>query len=335
MGVSIGISGAVRSEQVRRDLLRWAGAAARELDWSSRPVALSFKKARLRSGSSSAWLEMAEARGVSLLPHFACEQLPLVFVDGDGTLVEEMVEASGGDAPTLLGGAIVKTQFSGPAVHREICEFLGALRQSFAPDLAIDDETGFFESRDEAALNRTFAESWDAIARGVQPDLRPGARLLVGGFRVEVPEKPVGDELSALSKDERALLVSADRACINKLSGFGTTLDHSRASVSDLELAISDVDEPGYVKDADSPEVVALAAEAGAYFGRTLVALLGGAWVTEEGRPVVVDIGRSGLVVDPFQVARDRILQGPPFGFVNHLEVYETLVKHLAQARPS
>ena len=57
--------------------------------------------------------------------------------------------------------------------------------------------------------------------------------------------------------------------------------------------------------------------------------MLGGAWKSDDGRLVVSDVGRSGLLVDPFQVARDRILHGPPYSFVHHLEVYETIVEVL------
>lgn len=328
MGVSLGISGTVKSEQVRRDLLKWLAATARELDWTSRPVKLAFKKARLRSGARKSWLEMPTAQGLSLLPHFACEELPFVFVEGEGALVEEVVEDPVTDAPTLLGGIIVKTQFAGPAVHREICEVLAAVRQSFAPDLAVDDETGFFETRDQAAVERAFAASWEALAAAVQPDFRPGARFEIGGFTIEVPSAPAKDELGALSADERNLVLAAERACVQRFGGFGTTLDRSRASVTDLELAISDIDEPGSAKEPDDPNAEALAVQAGAYFGRTLAAVLGGAWKSEKGRLVVHDVGRSGLLVDPIQVARDRIQHGPPYSFVHHLGVYETIVRY-------
>ena len=92
MGVHIGISGAVRSEKARQELLRWVTARAVDLDWTSRPIDLTFKKARLRTGKKTLGLEMPHARGVSLLPHFACEELPLIFVEASGTLVDEAVD---------------------------------------------------------------------------------------------------------------------------------------------------------------------------------------------------------------------------------------------------
>ena len=332
MGVSIGFSGAVQAEQVRRDFLEWAAATARDMDWTSRPVEMAFKKARLRAGARKSFLEMPSARGLSFLPHFACEELPIVFVENDGTLVEELVQDSGSDAPTLLGGAIVKTQFAGAPVHREICELLGGVKQRFAPDLAIDDESGYFATHDEAALQRAFAEGWDEIRAKVRADRhRAGSRFQIGEFPFEVPLAPAGEELADLGADDRGLLLAADQACIGSFGGFGTTLDHSPASILDLELAISDVDEPGYRKDPARPEIATLALQSGAYFGRTVVAVLGGAWRSEDDRLVVADVGRSGLIVDPFQVARDRILNGPPFSFIHHLEVYERLATNLAR----
>src|SRR5262249_46651204 len=116
---------------------------------------------------------------------------------------------------------------------------------------------------------------------------------------------------------------------VQRFGGFGTTLDRSRASVVDLELAISDADDPDFAKEG--PDADALVLQAGAYFGRTVASVLGGAWRSEDGRLVPGDVGRSGLVVDPFQVARDRILHGPPWSFVHHLEVYDRLAAALAR----
>src|SRR4029078_4024478 len=99
------------------------------------------------------------------------------------------------------------------------------------------------------------------------------------------------------------VLIAAERSFLSRFGGFGTTLDHSRPSVLDLELAISDFDEDRIVPDA--LEALELASQAGAYFGRTLIAVLGGSWREEEDdRIVVADVGRTGLVVDPFEVAQ-------------------------------
>src|SRR4029078_5526440 len=145
---------------------------------------------------------------------------------------------------------------------------------------------------------------------------RPGARFQVGEFPFQVPEKPPGGELAEIEEPARKAVLSGERAFVQRFGGFGTTLDRSRASVVDLELAISDVDDPSVPKLAGSPETEALALEAGAYFGRTLAAVLGGGWKIDEGTLVVTDVGRSGLIVDPFQVARDRILHGTPLCFL-------------------
>src|SRR5262245_40372583 len=142
MGVSISVSGSIRSPEVRKSLLRWLEETAADLEWTRRPVSLGFKKARVRAGAKTSFLELPSASGVSLLPHFACEELPIVFLEADGTLVEELVEDHASETPTFLAGVLVKTQFAGPAAHREICEVLREMKARFAPSLAIDDETG-------------------------------------------------------------------------------------------------------------------------------------------------------------------------------------------------
>jgi hypothetical protein len=332
VGVSISIAGAISSPDARKDLLRWIGSKADDLEWTRRPVELGFKKARLRSGARMRALELPRASGVSLLPHFASEELPLVFLEADGTLVEEVVDDYATETPTFLAGVLVKTQFAGPAVHREICEVLREMMSRFAPKISVDDETGFMTSSDPRALERGFAEGWSEIRAKIEADRPgPGARFQVGEFPFEVPTGRIAGEFGSLKEDERKFLLSCETAFTARFGGFGTNLDHSRSSVVDLELAISDVDAPDFPRDAGNPDVQALAVEAGAYFGRTIASVLGGAWRFEDGQFLLVDVGRSGLVVDPFEVARDRILEGPPFSFRHHLGVYDELTKNLAR----
>lgn len=334
MGVTIAVAGAIGSRKARQDLLRWIETKAAELEWGRRPIEITFKKGRLRAGAKKTRLEVPIARGVSLLPHFACEALPLVFIEDDGTLVDEILEDVATDSPTFLPGAIVKTQFAGPAVHREISDVLREIRERFAPGLSIDDETGFLPTGDDAALLGAFAEGWNEIRTKVRADRpKPGSRFQIGEFPFEIPSSKAVGEFDAAG-DGRDAVLACERVFVTRFGGFGTTLDRSRASVLDLELTISDVDEPGYPKDPGSPEIEALVLQSGAYFGRTIVSVLGGAWKPDDGHLVVSDVGRSGLLVDPFQVARDRILHGPPFSFVHHLEVYETITKNLACEAP-
>jgi hypothetical protein len=255
-----------------------------------------------------------------------------VFLEPDGTLVDEVVEDHASDTPTLLRGAIVKTQFAGPGAHREICEVLREIRKRFAPDLTIDDETGFATTGDESALLRAFAAGWDDIRTKIEADRPPpGARFQVGEFPFEVPETSRRGELAALPEKTRNLLLSYDAMFAAQFGGFGTTLDHSRESILDLELAFSDLDDPGVAKDPGTPEIDDLVLLAGAYFGRTLVSVLGGAWDVHDEQLVITDVGGCGLIVDPFEVARDRVEGGPPFSFPNHFGVYQTFTAHLAR----
>ena len=316
MGVHIGISGTVRSEKAREDLLRWVTARAVDLDWTSRPVDLAFKKARLRSGPKTLGLEMPRARGVSLLPHFACEELPLVFVEGSGTLVEEVVDEPIKDAPTFLGNVLVKTQFAGPAVHREICDLLAEIRERFSAELVIDDETGYAATRDEAALLRGFAEGWAEIVAKVLADRpRPGTGFQVGEFPFEIPEKPVGGEIAGLEESAargRRLRRPRVRGRLRRLRHDARPLAGERARPRARDLRRR---RPGLSETRGESQTERLVLEAGAYFGRTLVALLGGAWRVDDGRLVLADVGRCGLIVDPFQVARDRVLRRPALQF--------------------
>jgi hypothetical protein len=332
VGVTLSISGSVRSPEDREEILRWIDGRAADLEWNRRPVRLAFERARLGSGPAAAPLSVPRATGTSLLPHFACEEIPLVFLDQDGTLVDEVVEQDAAGVATFLAGALVKTQFAGPAVHREICGVLRDLRR--LAGIAVDDESGFAETGDEAGLERAFSDAWAGIRSQLAADRAPaGSRIGIGGFLVEVRESPLGDEFASVSAEQRRWILAGERACMGRFSGFGTTLDRSRESVLDLELAISDVDDRGWRRDPVNPEVEDLAIAAGACFGRTLAAVLGGAWIAEDDQLALADVGGCGLIVDPFQVARDRILRGPPHGFTHHLDVYATFARELARDR--
>jgi hypothetical protein len=329
VGKSIAISGTVGPPEAREALFRWVRARAAELEWNVRPIDLSFARASLRTAGGKLPLAVPKARGLSLLPHFACEEIPLICVGPEGTLVDEAVDDAAGGAPTFLPGTIVKTQFAGAASHREICEVLLEIRERFAPGLAVDDETGYFASRDDAALARALDEGWSEIRERIVADRpAPGSGFQVGHLQFEVPAEAPGKEFDAIAKADSAVVASADRAFVGRFGGFGTTLDHSRDSVLDFELAISDFDG---ANEVEGLEMLELASESGAYFGRTLVAVLGGAWKREDDRLVVADVGRTGLVVDPFQVAEDRLAHGPPHSFVHHFELYETVARHLAR----
>jgi hypothetical protein len=332
MGVSISVTGAVASEAARREILAWAGTRSAELEWTSRRIDRSFKNARLRIGRTMQALEMTQMTGVSLLPHFACEEIPLVFLAGDGTLVEEVVETRGGAAPVLLSGVLVKTQFAGPAVHREVCEFLAELKRRHAPELVLDDESGFSATGDAKALEHAFVDGWREIRDKVVADRPgPGSTFQVGEFLFEVPAKPGGGEFDGLNEKQREFLLSCEIAGVAQISGFGTKLDRSRGSVADLELAISDVDDDVRTKDLARPEVQDLALMAGACFGRALAAILGATWRVDDGQFLLTDVARTGLVVDPFEIARDRIQRGPPYSFLHHLDVFDTIAANLAR----
>jgi hypothetical protein len=50
-----------------------------------------------------------------------------------------------------------KTQFAGPKTHAAVCEILRYVKERYAPDLQITDDTKFFESGDYTELEANFA----------------------------------------------------------------------------------------------------------------------------------------------------------------------------------
>jgi hypothetical protein len=175
-----------------------------------------------------------------LVPHFACEGVPLIFLP-DGTLVDGYVEDGDGSAPTLYPMALVKTHFAGPAVHKEVCDFLRDLRASAFPSLTVDDETGYFESRDDVALEAAFADAWNELRRRVDdPTRAPGTAFEIGDFPFETPAGPPRGEWISLDDESRELVESLAAEFVREFGSYGNKLDFSRASIDDLELLVDD-----------------------------------------------------------------------------------------------
>ncbi len=328
MGITIEVGGSVEPERLD-PFLKWVEEKARDLDWSVWPSERKFHQAALRSGGSDEALEQVATRGLILMPHFACERLPILVTVPGGVLVDDYVDASTGASPVLSEKTLVKTQFAGPDVHVEVCELLRGMREAFVPNLTVDDESGYFATKDRAELERTMADAWRVIWRLVTEDEKePGERFLVGPFTFAARYDEAGDEFTFVEADQRDLVTRLETDLLSRFQGFGTTLDGSRESIFDLELLFSDLDEPGESTDLDDPANEAFAHAAGAYFGRTLIKLLGGNWRNDDDEGLLVtDVGRCGLIVDPFRAAAERLAHGPAFSLYNHLHTYESLTK--------
>lgn len=328
MGVSISFRGAQPSPPLRAAALSFAREHASAMEWRVEAVSLERPQAFL----GTRVFECARIEGVSLLPHFACEPLPLVFLDGPGLLVDSFVRDEGRNEVSLTDGPLLKTQFAGPAVHEEVCDFLAELKRRFVPDLEVDDESGFYAGRDREALEAAYAAAWKEIAAQVRDSLREGSAVFeVGGFHFDrAGVDSSGGEWSLLEAEHRALVEQAEAWLASRFGGLGYKLDRTRASVEDLDLVMSDADDEGWAEQLDDPDVEAFVHASGAAFGRTLAALLGGAWrFDEEDGLVLADVGGLGLRVNPFQVAADRLVGGPAHGFGHHLGLFDAFVRHL------
>ena len=190
-------------------------------------------------------MEATEVRGVALIPHFACEGIPFLFLP-DGTLVDGYVEDGKGNAPSLYPLALIKTHFAGPEVHAEVCDFLEDIQKNAFPGLVVDDETGYFGSHDTDALEATFREAWEELRRRIDdPSRTPGTPFDVGEFPFEVPHGPVGDEYVAIPADTKATIEMLASEFVRAFGTTSTKLDRSRDSLLDFELLVDDREKVG------------------------------------------------------------------------------------------
>lgn len=129
MAVSLSVTGRLCTLDRRAEAVRFARERAADLEWRCEDVSYSFPAADVREGGRTRRVAPFRASGVVLLPHFACEPLPLLFADDEATLLDAYVHEGDDGRKTFEGGALVNTQFAGAAVHREICEFLTELQR--------------------------------------------------------------------------------------------------------------------------------------------------------------------------------------------------------------
>jgi hypothetical protein len=89
-------------------------------------------------------------RGLFIEPHPNCESLLMMFDECDARL---MLLTTVGDANSVSYFMSVKTQFAPPGIHVAICEALHRLQDEFGRGkLIVYDESGYFQTRDMAAL---------------------------------------------------------------------------------------------------------------------------------------------------------------------------------------
>ena len=328
MGVTIGYPGLQPDEDIRTESLAWARSFAADMEWAVEEIDVE----RPRGSLGHRVLEVPRIGGLSLLPHFACEPVPLLFLETTGHLIDSILLDEGEGDITLQDEALVKTHFAGPVIHAEICQFLAQLRQQFIPDLYVDDETGFFETGDTDRLNRAFNESWGGILEAVA-ELRdePGSIFEIGGIAVRVPaeDRPAGTD-AQLPSDHKNLLDELETWLMTRYGGFGLDFNRSAESVEHLDLLMLEADREGWCDDPEDEETERLAYAMGATFGRTVAATIGGQWEVDENEGLMLtEVGGVGMMLNPFEVAAHRIAHGPAFSFEYQYKTYRDLAARL------
>jgi hypothetical protein len=329
MGVTIAFRGLQRDRGLQRQSLAYARGFAREMEWRRTPVEL--RKPRGLLGRQI--LEMLQVDGLILLPHFACEPVPLLFLESTGHLVDSYFQHTGDDDVRLMDEILVKTQFAGPAVHAEICAFLADLKNRFVPGLEVDDETEFFRTGDATALALAFESAWTAIIDALPGTLAADTEYTIGGFHFRGPLRPPpADPLKDVALDHCRLLFALEEYLTVRYGGLGLRFDRQQECIENLDLLMHEAEKERWFKSLDGRDSETLVHSIGATFGHTLAALLGGHWTLDENEGLLLrDVGGVGLVVNPFQVAADRVVFGPSHGFAHHFTTFENLVRRLGR----
>lgn len=336
MAVSLSVTGRLCTLDRRAEAVRFARERAADLEWRCEDVSYSFPAADVREGGRTRRVAPFRASGVVLLPHFACEPLPLLFADDEATLLDAYVHEGDDGRKTFEGGALVNTQFAGAAVHREICEFLTELQRETGCTFRVDDETGWYASRDDAAQERAFAAAWEAVRARLERDApAAGTAFDVGGFPFIAPDGRRRGEFDAVPAELADRIRGFEATLATLGAETGLKFDRTAGSAEDLELMASDFADPssGYGDD-DARE--GAANHLGAAFGRLVAATLGGHWrASPEHGLALFDVGGVGLVVDPIVVGLKRLTEGPVHSLTNHYAAYAAVVRGLAGASGS
>lgn len=331
MGITVAFRGTLAEATKRQAALEHAVRFATDMQWHVENVEIS-PEGLVRLGERPP--TAGKLSGLSLLPHFACERIPLVFLDPGGALVDIAVQQRADGEIRLSAEPIVKTQFAGFPVHQEVCTFLGDLAEHFISDLRVEDESGYFDSGDEGQARRAFDEAWIALGSWVKEQgFAPGDEYEIGGeaFRCEDPGVDRPEESDALLPPElRHHFADLHRYLATRYGGFGLDLDGSESSLENLDLLMTESDDEGWGRDIEDPDTEVFAHALGVYFGTWVARHLGGRWeLAGEAGPRLFDVAGTGLVIDPFQIAAERLTRGPAWSFAYHVELYHTMRRYL------
>jgi hypothetical protein len=159
MGVTIHYRGTLRDPRRTDDFCADVRALIEPWGWEARPCEIASRRIRITAHAAGSneglavagrLLKSFSARGLILLPHFACEPIPLLVETHCGLLVdfEEPEEGS-----TLEAGSSVKTQFAPVEVHKKVCKLFYEIRERFVSDLNVGDEGDYFRTGDDELLD--------------------------------------------------------------------------------------------------------------------------------------------------------------------------------------
>ncbi|MFQ5457226.1 MAG: Imm70 family immunity protein [Myxococcota bacterium] len=209
MGVTIHYRGTLRDPRKLDEFCAELRSLVEPWGWEARPYETASRKIRImvyatgrHEGRAVAGrlLSTYTARGLVLLPHFACEPIPFLVETHSGLLMDLEAPPPGS---TIETGSRVKTQFAPIEVHVRTCKLLYEIRERFIPDLAVSDEGDYFRTGDREILElarkhveRDLAEqAREAAGRGAA--WRVGFRLPRGEGSYRLLDFVVGSEKDA------------------------------------------------------------------------------------------------------------------------------------------
>ena len=178
MGVTIHYRGTIDAPERIRDLQRELADIAKSMgwehsimddDWTVPPNAALVHEqgyARIKGHLG--------LKGISLLPGGGGEALSF-FVDAAGRLrsIMDMIQQCEGRTTTDSAWVSTKTQFLTPDIHVWIVGLLKYLQKRYFSNLKVNDEGGFWETGDRAALDakmRLLNEKMDELATGLKAE---------------------------------------------------------------------------------------------------------------------------------------------------------------------
>lgn len=305
MSLMLSFRGRLEGPDSWSGLVEAARSFAADMEWT-------VESLRVPCGAE-AGAGQAEVPGLALRAHFAVPPLPLVALPPAGQLIDAYVRDLGDGRREIGTEPMLSTLFGGFAVHREICDFLQLVRERFAPELDVDDESGWWIGREEAAAQAAFAEAWAKVGARARSEIEGGAESIDwAGYVVRGPRSEAGEG----ADDEALSLIGAlAQSFALERGGMDRPLAVEEDGVRNLDLLLDDVLlEEEWAALRESAEGERLVHGAGAVFGQQLLERFGGRWRRKDAGLDLVGVAGIGLEIDPFEAVFARLEQGPPAG---------------------